>query len=214
MDFGHREPEPLEALAVADQGHGTGCAALLREVRACTLCAVHLPHAPRPVLQLDPRARLLITGQAPGRRVHETGIPFNDSSGDRLRAWLGIPPATFYDTTRVALVPMGLCYPGRGRSGDLPPRRECAATWRPRLLACLPNVALTLAVGRYAVAWHCPGEPGPLAACVARWRARDASLWALPHPSPRNQLWLRRNPWFESELLPALRARVAALLHA
>lgn len=185
--------------------------ALLREVRACTLCAAHLPHGVRPVLQASATARLLIAGQAPGRKVHESGIPFDDASGERLRAWLGLDRDTFYDAARVAIVPMGFCYPGKGKSGDLPPRPECAPTWLPQLLPQLRDVRLTLAVGQYAQAWHLPGAAS-LTEAVLDWRAQWPRLVALPHPSPRNNLWLKRNPWFERELVPALRDRVAQAL--
>ncbi|MFK3648198.1 uracil-DNA glycosylase family protein [Lysobacter enzymogenes] len=184
---------------------------LLREVRACTLCAAHLPHGVRPVLQASATARLLIAGQAPGRKVHESGIPFDDASGERLRAWLGLDRAAFYDAARVAIVPMGFCYPGKGKSGDLPPRPECAPAWLPKLLPQLHGVRLTLAVGQYAQAWHLPGAAS-LTEAVLDWRAHWPHLLALPHPSPRNNLWLKRNPWFERELVPALRERVAQAL--
>lgn len=185
---------------------------LLAKVRACTLCDEHLPLGPRPVVQLHPAARLLIAGQAPGRRVHETGIPFGDPSGDRLRAWLGLDRDLFYDPRRVAILPMGFCYPGTGKSGDLPPRPECAPAWRERLLAQLSSVRLTLVLGRHAQDWHFPGFRGSLTELVAGWRDQWPHLVPLPHPSPRNQLWLHRNPWFEAELLPALRGLVGQVL--
>jgi len=186
---------------------------LAREVRACRLCAPHLPLGPRPVFQASTTARLLIVGQAPGRRVHETGIPFNDPSGVRLRHWLGIDSQTFYDPARVALLPMGFCYPGTGTSGDLPPRPECAETWRARLLGQLGGVALTLAIGQYAIAWHLgPRAKGNLTGTVRAWREYLPALVPLPHPSPRNNLWLKRNPRFEAELVPVLRERVRGLL--
>ncbi|MBX3659719.1 MAG: uracil-DNA glycosylase family protein [Ramlibacter sp.] len=184
----------------------------LAEVRACSLCAAHLPLGPRPVLQLHPAARLLVAGQAPGRKVHASGVPFDDASGDRLRDWLGLPREVFYDERCVAIVPMGFCYPGTGRSGDLPPRPECAATWRQPLLARLRQLRLTLVIGQHALAWHLPGAGATLTEVVQGWRQRDPAVLALPHPSPRNNLWLRRNPWFEAELLPVLRARVATAL--
>lgn len=186
--------------------------ALLADVRACTLCAEHLPLGPRPVLRATASATLLIAGQAPGRKVHASGIPFDDVSGERLRDWLGIGPEIFYDESRVAILPMGFCYPGTGRAGDLPPRPECATTWRARLLAQLPRLRLTLAIGRYAIDWHCPAHPATLGDTVrdqARW---GSTLMPLPHPSPRNNLWLRRNLWFEAERLPELKRRVAAAL--
>jgi uracil-DNA glycosylase len=186
---------------------------LLREVRACTLCAAQLPLGPRPVLQLDPRATLLIAGQAPGRKVHECGVPFQDASGERLRDWLGIGPDVFYDPQRVALLPMGFCYPGTGRSGDLPPRPECAAAWRGRLLARLPALRLTLVIGQYAQAWHLGNRSGAtLTETVRGWREHSPRILPLPHPSPRNNLWLKKNPWFERELLPELRRRVRRLV--
>lgn len=186
---------------------------LVREVRACRVCAAHLPLGPRPVLQASPTARLLIVGQAPGRRVHETGIPFNDPSGVRLRLWLGIDSQTFYDPARVALLPMGFCYPGTGKSGDLPPRPECAETWRKRLLDQLGKVALTLVIGQYAIAWHLgPRATASLTETVRAWRDHLPGLVPMPHPSPRNNLWLKRNPWFEAELVPVLRERVRGLL--
>lgn len=185
---------------------------LLAEVRACTLCAAHLPHGPRPVLQLDPAARILIAAQAPGRKVHDTGIPFDDASGDRLRRWLGVTRETFHDPALFAIVPMGLCYPGKGRSGDLPPRRECAERWRAPLLQTLRQLRLTLVIGRYAAAWHLPDERAGLTAAVRRWQQLGPDVVALPHPSPTNNRWLARHRWFETELLPQLRARVAQAL--
>lgn len=167
------------------------------------------------MLQLDPRARLLIAGQAPGRRVHETGIPFQDASGERLRAWMGIASEMFYDAARVAILPMGFCYPGTGRSGDLPPRPECAAAWRERLLGSLPKVELVLAIGQYAQEYHMGAEAkASLTETVRAWREYWPALLPLPHPSPRNNLWLRRNGWFERDVLPRLRDRVRDLVHA
>ncbi len=186
---------------------------LVDEIKACTLCEAQLPLGPRPVFQAHPEARVLVVGQAPGTAVHETGIPFNDPSGDRLRRWMGVDKDTFYDAKQIALVPMGFCYPGRGRGGDLPPRPECAPTWREALLAHLNNVQLTIAVGRYAIDWHLnPAKKETLAAVVAGWRSRWPEIVPLPHPSPRNTLWLKRNPWVEAELVPEIQARVAALL--
>ncbi len=186
-------------------------ATLLRDVRACDLCAPHLPLGPRPILQLDPRARILVASQAPGRKAHERGLPFADASGDRLREWMGLTSAQFYDPALLAIVPMGLCFPGTGDAGDLPPRPECAAHWRKDLLAALPALQLTLVIGRYAQAWHLPGAARSVTDSVAAWRDQWPQLLPLPHPSPRNNLWLRRNPWFAQELLPAMRARVAEL---
>jgi len=187
--------------------------ALLREIRACTLCAGDLPEGPRPVLQASRCARILIVGQAPGRRVHASGRPFDDPSGDRLRDWLGVDRDAFYDPKRFSIVPMGFCYPGTGRAGDLPPRPECAATWRTPLLARLPGVETTIVLGRYALDWHWSEAPGPsLGAAVRAWRERWPELVPMPHPSPRNNRWLRENPWFEREVVPALRRRVRRLL--
>lgn len=185
---------------------------LLDDVRCCTRCAEYLPLGPRPVLQIHPEARILIAGQAPGRKVHESGVPFADASGDRLRAWLGMAAEVFYDPHRVAILPMGFCYPGSGKSGDLPPRPECAPAWRSQLLQHLPKLQLTLVIGQYAQAYHLPQAGASVTDVVLGWREHWPAVVPLPHPSPRNNLWLRRNPWFESELLPQLQARVAAIL--
>jgi uracil-DNA glycosylase len=184
---------------------------LVADIRSCTICAEHLPLGPRPVVQIDPAARVLIVGQAPGRKVHESGVPFDDPSGDRLRDWLGLAPAEFYDPTLVAIVPMGFCYPGTGRSGDLPPRPECAPAWREPLLSRLTNVQLTVVIGQYAQAWHLPNAPKSVTDTVAAWEQFWPDLVPLPHPSPRNNMWLRRNPWFATDLLLRLRNRVAEI---
>jgi uracil-DNA glycosylase len=184
---------------------------LLKDVRACTLCAEHLPHGPRPVLQFHPQARLLIASQAPGRRVHASGVPFDDLSGDRLRDWMGISRETFYDPKKIAILPMGLCFPGKGSSGDLPPRSECAKLWHPQLMPNLRQLRLTLVIGQYAQAFHLPGKRTSLTEAVRDWQSHGDRI-PLPHPSPRNFMWYRRNPWFEEELLPVLKARVAAAL--
>lgn len=189
--------------------------ALLNEVRNCRLCAEHLPAGPRPVFQLHPEARILIAGQAPGRRVHESGVPFDDPSGKRLREWLGVSPEQFYDPRCFAILPMGFCYPGTGKSGDLPPRPECAPAWRQRLLDTLPKLQLTLIIGQYAQAWHLPERSGDSLTAVAQdWQSYWPHQLPMPHPSPRNQRWLRNNPWFEEQVLPALQQRVASLLSA
>ncbi len=186
---------------------------LLSEIRACRLCEARLPLGPRPVLRASATARLLIVGQAPGRRVHETGIPWNDPSGDRLRAWLGMDRQQFYDGRHIAIVPVGLCYPGSGPRGDAPPQPECAPLWHPRLLAWMPHIRLTLLVGQYAQAYYLGARRGrTLAETVRRAQTYLPDFLPLPHPSPRNQLWLRQNPWFETEVLPLLRSRVAAAL--
>jgi len=186
---------------------------LVRQVRACTLCADVLPCEPRPVVQLSEASRILVVGQAPGRRVHETGLPFNDPSGDRLRQWMGVTRDTFYDESRMAILPMGFCYPGTGKSGDLPPRPECAATWRDALLSRLTNIELTLVIGQYAHAWHIGKPRSSLTENVRAWREYWPRLVPMPHPSPRNNLWLRRNPWFEQEVVPALQNRVSEVLN-
>ncbi len=188
-----------------------GTASLLDSVRACELCAPVLPVSPRPVLQFHSSARILIASQAPGRIVFETGIPFNDRSGDRLRSWLGVTREQFYDERLFAIVPMGFCYPGSGRSGDLPPRPECARKWRKQLLQTLSAVDLVIAVGSYAVAYHLSPQLS-LTDAVKRWRECPSNLLPLPHPSPRNTHWLRKNDWFERELIPELRTRVGAAL--
>ena len=182
-------------------------------VRACEICKPHLPLGPRPVFQIGQTARILVVGQAPGRRVHETGIPFNDPSGERLRSWMGIDRSVFYDSARIALLPMGFCYPGTGKSGDLPPRPECAEKWRKQLLGFLPDVQLTLAIGQYAQAWHLgEQQKDTLTETVKNWKEDWPRALALPHPSPRNNIWLRRNPWLAEEILPVLKDRVRQLV--
>lgn len=187
--------------------------ALVSEIRACTVCAESLPLGPRPVVSVHPEARLLIIGQAPGRRVHGSGVPWDDPSGVRLRQWMGIDGATFYDPRRVAIVPMGFCYPGTGKSGDLPPRPECAELWHQRILDRLGNVQLTLLLSQYAQA-HYLGtrRKKTLTETVRAWRDYGPEFMPLPHPSPRNNRWLKKNPWFEVDVLPELRSRVAAAL--
>jgi len=188
--------------------------ALVAEIRACRVCAGALPHEPRPIVRVRTDARILIAGQAPGRRVHESGLPWDDPSGDRLRAWMGLDRDAFYDAGAVAVAAIGFCYPGTVNGADLPPRKECAPLWRSRLLALLAGVRLTLVVGSYAHRWHF----GPAAARigtsarVAGWRAAAPGVIALPHPSWRNTGWLKRNPWFDAELVPHLRACVADAL--
>jgi uracil-DNA glycosylase len=167
------------------------------------------------VLQVHPAARVLVVGQAPGIRVHHSGVPFDDASGDRLREWMGITREVFYDPAQLAIVPMGFCYPGTGKSGDLPPRPECAPRWRLPVLEHLPNIALTLVIGQYAQAWHLPksGTSG-VTGTVERWREFAPEVMPLPHPSPRNNIWLKRNPWFAQTLLPELKALVARALRS
>jgi uracil-DNA glycosylase len=186
---------------------------MLGRVRGCTLCATHLPLGPRPIVQASSKARLLIAGQAPGRKVHESGIPFDDASGDRLREWLGIDREVFYDPDLIAILPMGFCYPGTGKTGDLPPRAECAPAWRAEVLGQMPGIQLTLVVGQYAMQWHLGLKTAEsLTEVVRRWRDYWPARLPLPHPSPRNNIWLKKNPWFESDVLPALRTRVREVL--
>jgi uracil-DNA glycosylase len=184
----------------------------LDEIRACTKCTEFLPMGPRPVLQFHPDARILIAGQAPGRKVHESGIPFDDASGKRLRDWLGLSSEQFYDPELLAILPMGFCYPGTGKSGDLPPRPECAPAWRELILQQLKKLRLTLVIGKYAQDYHLPESMGTVTSIVQAWQSTWPEVVPLPHPSPRNNLWLQRNPWFEAELLSTLRERVAAVL--
>lgn len=187
---------------------------LHRDVLKCRLCEAELEHGVRPVLQLSSESRILIAGQAPGRRVHESGVPFDDPSGERLREWMGVDRTTFYDRRRIAILPMGFCYPGSTSSGDRPPRRECAPAWRQPLLDQLSAVQFILVVGAYAMRWHL----GPAQAkrgvtrVVREWRAHWPNTLPMPHPSPRNHSWLSKNPWFESDVVPVLRTRVREIL--
>ena len=183
------------------------------EILRCQTCAKFLPHGIRPIVSFSSTASLLIIGQAPGSKVHASGIPWDDPSGDRLREWTGLSKEQMYDPAQVALVPMGFCYPGKGKSGDLPPRPECAATWHQRIWPLLPNIQLTLLIGHYAQL-HMLGERRrrTLTDTVAAFSDYAPEYLPLPHPSPRNQLWLKKNPWFDSEVLPALRRRVREAL--
>ncbi len=185
---------------------------LLTEVRACSICEAHLPLGPRPVLQIGSKARILIAGQAPGRKVHESGVPFDDASGNRLREWLGVTREVFYDPNKIAILPMGFCFPGTGQSGDLPPRPECEPAWRKSLLGQLRNLEITLVLGQYAQAYHFSDMNSSLTELVKSWRTHWPDIVPLPHPSPRNNRWLRRNEWFEAEVLPALRQRIGEIL--
>ncbi|MBI1261488.1 MAG: uracil-DNA glycosylase family protein [Rhizobiales bacterium] len=188
---------------------------LLADIRACRLCrdrpvGAPLAHEPRPVLRVSSTARICIAGQAPGTRVHASGMPFTDPSGDRLRDWMGATPEEFYDETRIAIVPMGFCFPGLdAKGGDLPPRKECAATWRAPLFAELPEMSLTLLVGQYAQSWHLgKARKKSLTETVAAWREYLPYFLPLPHPSWRNNAWIKKHPWFEAELLPVLRQEI------
>lgn len=186
---------------------------LLKEVRSCTICAPHLANGVRPVLQVDANARILVAGQAPGRKVHASGVPFDDASGERLRAWMGIGPEVFYDPKMVSVLPMGFCYTGTGKSGDLPPRRECAPQWRAPMLASMPKIELVLVIGQYSMDWHLPQCAGQnLTETVRNWREHWPGALPLPHPSPRNNIWLKANPWFIEEVVPMLQARVRVVL--
>lgn len=184
-------------------------AELLQQVRACRVCEKELPLGANPILRVASSASILIVGQAPGTKVHQTGIPWNDPSGDRLRNWLKIDRELFYDESKIAIIPMGFCYPGKGKSGDLPPRSECAPLWHEPLLQHIPGLKLTLLVGQYAQNYYLQDDYKTLAERVKNWRDFAPDYLPLPHPSPRNQLWLRRNPWFEAEVIPELRRRVS-----
>lgn len=182
---------------------------LLQDIRQCRICADALAHEPRPVLRAERTARLVICGQAPGTRVHASGIPFNDPSGVRLREWLDMDPDTFYDSSRVAIVPMGFCFPGQdAKGGDLPPRRECAPQWHEKVRNELPAVRLTVLVGRYSQAFYLGRGTGSLTETVKNWREYMPAFFPLPHPSWRNNAWLKRNPWFAEDVLPELRRAV------
>jgi uracil-DNA glycosylase len=211
----------------AQKGPAADFARLVASIHACRICRDRpegrpLPHDPRPVLQVSPTARICVAGQAPGTRVHASGRPYTDPSGDRLRAWMGIGSETFYDVARIAIVPMGFCFPGLdAKGGDLPPRRECAPAWRTDVFASIPALELLLVVGTYAQTWHLGSRAGPtLTETVADWRAIMAAsarkagplIMPLPHPSWRNNAWIKRNPWFEAELLPALRTEIRRIL--
>lgn len=186
---------------------------LISEIKQCTLCQQHLPLGLRPVLQVSRSAKILIAGQAPGAKVHKTGIPFDDASGDRLRQWMGITKDSFYDAQKIAILPMGFCYPGSGKSGDLPPRPECALAWRKQLLSAMGNIKLTLVIGTYAQNWHMKDtKQKNLTETVRNWQDYGPLLLPLPHPSPRNNIWLSKNPWFEQDLVPQLKKRVKNLM--
>lgn len=202
--------------SLTTSGEGENATDLTAAIRACRICAARFAatathHQPRPVPWFRPGARVLVASQAPGLRVHETGVPFNDRSGDRLRAWMGVDRDTFYDLTRIAIVPMAFCFPGYdAKGGDLPPPAICAQTWRQRVMAQVtPQV--TLLIGAHAMRWHL-GHRGPLTPLLADWRAHAPAVFCLPHPSWRNTAWLRRNPWFEAETVPALQIRLKEVL--
>lgn len=188
-------------------------ARLLQDVRSCRLCEAILPLGPRPIVAVSQHARILIIGQAPGTKVHSSGIAWNDPSGDRLRRWLNLSHDVFYDTNQIGIMPMGFCYPGRGRSGDLPPRSECAPAWHKRILDHLPNIRLTLLIGSYAVNYYLKDfRSKTLKDTIARWHEMPDCFLALPHPSPRNTKYIRDNSWFETDLVPELQKRVHSIL--
>lgn len=183
---------------------------LLQQIRQCRLCEPDLPLGANPIIQASKEAKLLIIGQAPGTRVHKTSIPWNDPSGDRLRQWLELDKTAFYDASKIAIMPMGLCYPGKGKSGDLPPRKECAPQWHSKVLEQLPNIGMTLLIGQYAQNYYLQDKPKTLTETVRAWQQWAPHYLPLPHPSPRNTLWLKRNPWFEAEVVPFIREYVHA----
>ncbi|MBD8489525.1 uracil-DNA glycosylase family protein [Echinicola sp. CAU 1574] len=186
---------------------------LLKEIRNCTVCTESLPFGPNPVVRASAKSQILIIGQAPGKKVHESSIPWNDQSGDNLRRWLGVGEETFYDASQIALVPMGFCYPGTGKSGDLPPRPECAPLWHERLLKLMPLLELTILVGNYAQAYYLKGNiRKTLTETVKNYESYLPAYWPLPHPSPRNNIWQAKNPWFAKEVLPNLKSRVEGIL--
>ncbi|NOI30660.1 uracil-DNA glycosylase family protein [Vibrio coralliilyticus] len=183
---------------------------LVQQIRQCRLCEPNLPLGANPIIQASKEAKLLIIGQAPGTRVHKTSIPWNDPSGDRLRQWLKLDKTAFYDATKIAIMPMGLCYPGKGKSGDLPPRKECAPQWHSKVLEQLPNIGMTLLIGQYAQNYYLQDKPKTLTETVRAWQQWAPHYLPLPHPSPRNTMWLKRNPWFEAEVVPFIREYVHA----
>lgn len=185
---------------------------LINKIKQCHLCDTELPYSAKPVVQLDARAKILIAGQAPGLKAHLSGVPFDDASGQRLRQWLGLSSEQFYDQTQLAILPMGFCFPGSGNSGDLPPSVRCAATWRAEVLSCLPELELTIMLGKYAQDYHLGKSAFTVTSRVKRWQETLPQSISLPHPSGRNNIWLKRNPWFEEQVLPALRERVAQVL--
>lgn len=185
---------------------------LLKKIRQCTLCRDDLPLEPKPILQASQHSRILISGQAPGIITHHKGIPFDDKSGERLRTWLGVNTEQFYNDKHFAIMPMSFCYPGKGKSGDRPPIPLCAETWREQLLNNLPHIELTIILGKYAIDWHLHSK-APITELASQWKeSLNSNQLVLPHPSPRNNIWLKRNDWFEKEVIPVLQARVKQVL--
>lgn len=185
---------------------------LLAEIRQCTICAEHLPLGPRPVIEATENSRIIIVGQAPGTKVHESGVPWDDQSGRKLREWLGVSDAEFYNADLFGIVPMGFCYPGKGKSGDLPPRKECAETWHEKVFQSFNKVELILLIGTYAQNYFFPGDSLKLTEKVQKYEEFLPKYWPLPHPSPVNRFWRSRNPWFEEEVVPKLQKRIRLLL--
>ena len=187
--------------------------ALKKNIKACTLCADYLHYAPKPVFSFSKKSKILVVGQAPGIKVHESGIPWNDASGDRLREWMQVSKEQFYDTKYFSIVPMAFCYPGKGKSGDLPPRRECADKWMQPILGKIPQIKLTLLIGQYSQQWFLNvTKKNTLTKTVKSWKEYQPKYFVLPHPSPRNNIWLKKNPWFEKQLVPRLKERVKELI--
>lgn len=184
---------------------------LLRDIRSCKICESHLPLGPKPIVNLSSSAKILIVGQAPGIKAHESGKPWNDASGERLRLWMNLTPDEFYDETRVGVVPMGFCYPGKGKSGDLPPRPECSKHWMQKVLKQLPSVQLKILIGGYAQRYFLDKD-ALLTDNIRNWKQFFPELIVLPHPSPRNNIWLKKNSWFEEEILPTLQAKCRELM--
>lgn len=186
---------------------------LSKEIRKCRLCADNFSHKSNPIFQLNTTASILIAGQAPGRKAHETSIPFDDPSGDRLRDWMGITKTVFYDASKIAILPMSFCYPGTAKTGDLPPRKECAPAWRKQALDLLPNIQLVLLIGSYAIDWHLgESKKKNLTETVKAWKHYGPSIIPLPHPSPRNNIWLKKNDWFERDVLPKMRQKITSAI--